>query len=131
MEKEKFEKIMEDLEVRVVICKRRLERLTSKEDLLALPLKDFIDLKNFCQEEQSRMDKVNNDLYHLIGMGDFTPIQLQKFCSLVKKYLVFRSDVKYLASLVISDTNINFPQASEYKTYLGQIKLTSEPRSKK
>ena len=128
MEKEKFEKIMEDLEVRVVICKRRLERLTSKEDLLALSLKDFIDLKNFCQEEQGRMDKVNTDLYHLIGMGDFTPIQLQKFCSLVKKYLVFRSDVKYLASLVISDTNINFPQKSNYKTYLGQIKLENGPR---
>ena len=128
MEKEKFEKIMEDLEVRVVICKRRLERLTSKEDLLALPLKDFIDLKNFCQEEQSRMDKVNTDLYHLIGMGDSTPIQLQKFCSLVKKYLVFRSDVKYLASLVITDTNINFPQKANYKTYLGQIKLENGPR---
>lgn len=131
MEKEKFEKIIRDLEVRVVICERRLELLTSKEDLLALPLKDFIELKNFCQEEQSRMDKVNNDLYHLIGMGGFTPIQLQKFCSLVKRYLLFRSDVKYLASLVISDTNINFPQTSNYKTYLGQIKLESEARSKK
>lgn len=131
MEKEKFEKIIRDLEVRVVICERRLELLTSKEDLLALPLKDFIELKNFCQEEQGRMDKVNTDLYHLIGMGGLTPIQLQKFCGLVRRYLVFRSDVKYLASLVISDTNINFPQISNYKTYLGQIKLESEIRSKK
>lgn len=131
MEKEKFEKIIRDLEVRVVICERRLELLTSKEDLLALPLKDFIDLKNFCQEEQGRMDKVNTDLYHLIGMGGLTPIQLQKFCGLVRRYLVFRSDVKYLASLVISDTNINFPQISNYKTYLGQIKLESEARTKK
>lgn len=128
MEKEKFEKIIRDLEVRVVVCERRLEHLTSKEDLLALPLKDFIDLKNFCQEEQGRMDKVNNDLYHLIGMGGFTPIQLQKFCGLVKKYLVFRSDIKYLASLVIADTNINFPALSSYKTYLGQIKLEINPR---
>lgn len=128
MEKEKFEKIIRDLEVRVVVCERRLEHLTSKEDLLALPLKDFIDLKNFCQEEQSRMDKVNNDLYHLVGMGGFTPIQLQKFCALVKRYLVFRSDIKYLASLVIADTNINFPALSSYKTYLGQIKLEINPR---
>lgn len=128
MEKEKFEKIIRDLEVRVVVCERRLEHLTSKEDLLALPLKDFIDLKNFCQEEQGRMDKVNNDLYHLIGMGGFTPIQLQKFCGLVKRYLVFRSDIKYLASLVIADTNINFPALSSYKTYLGQIKLEINPR---
>lgn len=131
MEKEKFEKIIKDLEVRVAICEKRLEPLTSKEDLLSLPLKDFIELKNFCQEEQGRMDKVNTDLYHLIGMGGLTPIQLQKFCGLVKKYLVFRSDVKYLASLVISDTNINFPQISSYKTYLGQIKIESEARTKK
>lgn len=128
MEKEKFEKIIRDLEVRVVICERRLELLTSKEDLLALPLKDFIELKNFCQEEQGRMDKVNTDLYHLIGMGGFTPIQLQKFCGLVKRYLVFRSDIKYLASLTITDTNINFPAVSSYKTYLGQIKLEINPR---
>ncbi len=86
MEKEKFEKIIRDLEVRVVICERRLELLTSKEDLLALPLKDFIELKNFCQEEQSKMDKVNTDLYHLIGMGNLTPIQTQKLCGLIRKY---------------------------------------------
>ena len=128
MEKEKFEKIIRDLEVRAVICERRLERLTSKEDLLALPLKDFIDLKNFCQEEQGRMDKVNNDLYHLVGMGGLTPIQLQKFCGLVKRYLAFRSDIKYLASLVVSDININFPAVSSYRTYLGQIKLEINPR---
>ena len=77
------------------------------------------------------MDKANNDLYHLIGMGGLTPIQLQKLFGLIKKYLVYRSDIKYLASLSTIDLNINFPQASEYNTYLGQIKLTSEPRSKK
>jgi hypothetical protein len=128
MEKEKFEKIIRDLEVRATICEKRLEQLTSKEDLLALPLKDFIELKNFCQEEQGRMDKVNNDLYHLVGMGGLTPIQLQKFCGLIKRYLAFRSDVKYLASLTITDTNINFPAVSSYKTYLGQIKLETNPR---
>lgn len=128
MEKEKFDKIVKDLENRISMCEKKLDKIDSKETLLNISLKEFIGLRNYCQEEQSKMDKANNDLYHLIGMGDFTPIQLQKFCSLVRKYLVFRSDVKYLASLVISDTNISFPQKSNYKTYLGQIKLENGPR---
>ena len=131
MNKESFDKIVKDLETRISMCEKKLDKIASKETLLNISLKEFIELRNYCQEEQSKMDKVNNDLYHLIGMGGLTPIQLQKFCGLIKKYLVYRSDIKYLASLSTIDLNINFPQASEYKTYLGQIKLTSEPRLKK
>lgn len=131
MNKESFDKIVKDLETRISMCEKKLDKIASKETLLNIPLKEFIELRNYCQEEQSRMDKINNDLYHLIGMGGLTPIQLQKFCGLIKKYLVYRSDIKYLASLSTIDLNINFPQASDYKTYLGQIRLTSEPRSKK
>lgn len=131
MEKEKFDKIVKDLENRISMCEKKFDKIDSKETLLNISLKEFIGLRNYCQEEQSKMDKANNDLYHLIGMGGLTPIQLQKFCGLIKKYLVYRSDIKYLASLSTIDLNINFPQASEYNTYLGQIKLTSEPRSKK
>lgn len=131
MNKESFDKIVKDLETRISMCEKKLDKIDSKETLLNISLKEFIELRNYCQEEQGRMDKVNNDLYHLIGMGGLTPIQLQKFCGLVKKYLVYRSDIKYLACLSTIDLNINFPQASDYKTYLGQIKLTSEPRSKK
>lgn len=131
MNKESFDKIVRDLEIRISMCEKKLDTLKTKNDLFAISLKDFIDLKNFCQEEHSKMDKVNSDLYHLIGMGGLTPIQLQKLCGLVRKYLVYRSDIKYLACLSTIDFNINFPQASDYKTYLGQIRLTSEPRSKK
>ena len=131
MNKENFDKIVKDLETRISMCEKKLDKIASKETLLNISLKEFIELRNYCQEEQGRMDKVNNDLYHLIGMGGLTPIQLQKFCGLVKKYLVYRSDIKYLACLSTIDLNINFPQASDYKTYLGQIRLTSEPRSKK
>lgn len=131
MNKENFDKIVKDLETRISMCEKKLDKIASKETLLNISLKEFIELRNYCQEEQGRMDKVNNDLYHLIGMGGLTPIQLQKFCGLVKKYLVYRSDIKYLACLSTIDLNVNFPQASDYKTYLGQIKLTSEPRSKK
>ena len=131
MNKESFDKIVKDLETRISMCEKKLNKIASKETLLNISLKEFIELRNYCQEEQGRMDKVNNDLYHLIGMGGLTPIQLQKFCGLVKKYLVYRSDIKYLACLSTIDLNVNFPQASDYKTYLGQIKLTSEPRSKK
>lgn len=131
MNKENFDKIVKDLETRISMCEKKLDKIASKETLLNISLKEFIELRNYCQEEQGRMDKVNNDLYHLIGMGGLTPIQLQKFCGLVKRYLVYRSDIKYLACLSTIDLNINFPQASDYKTYLGQIRLTSEPRSKK
>lgn len=131
MNKESFDKIVKDLETRISMCEKKLDNIASKETLLNISLKEFIELRNYCQEEQGRMDKVNNDLYHLIGMGGLTPIQLQKFCGLVKRYLVYRSDIKYLACLSTIDLNINFPQASDYKTYLGQIKLNSEPRSKK
>lgn len=131
MNKESFDKIVKDLETRISMCEKKLDNIASKETLLNISLKEFIELRNYCQEEQGRMDKVNNDLYHLVGMGGLTPIQLQKFCGLVKRYLVYRSDIKYLACLSTIDLNINFPQASDYKTYLGQIRLTSEPRSKK
>lgn len=131
MNKDSFDKIVKDLETRISMCEKKLDTIASKETLLNISLKEFIELRNYCQEEQGRMDKVNNDLYHLIGMGGLTPIQLQKFCGLVKKYLVYRSDIKYLACLSTIDLNVNFPQASDYKTYLGQIRLTSEPRSKK
>jgi hypothetical protein len=131
MNKESFDKIVKDLATRISMCEKKLDNIASKETLLNISLKEFIELRNYCQEEQGRMDKVNNDLYHLIGMGGLTPIQLQKFCGLVKRYLVYRSDIKYLACLSTIDLNINFPQASDYKTYLGQIRLTSEPRSKK
>lgn len=126
MDKNSFEKIIKDLEVRINMCEKRFNKLKTKDDLLSISLKEFIDLKSFCQEEHAKMDKINSDLYHLIGMGNLTPIQLQKFCALIRKYLAYRSDVKYLACISTVDLNINFPNSSDYKTYLGQIRLKSE-----
>jgi hypothetical protein len=130
MVKENFDKIISDLELRISMCEKHLGNITTKSELLQLQLCEFLKLKNFCQEEHSRMDKINSDFYHLIGMGNLTPIQTQKLCGLIRKYLVYRSDIKFIASVIITDYNFTFPTTSEYKTFLGNIKLESEIRAK-
>lgn len=130
MEKVLFNKIINDLDIRINQCSK-FDNLTSKESILNLSIKEFIDLQTFSRAEQGRMDKIVCDLYHLIGMGNLTVRQNSTLCSRLKIYLKYRSDIKYLASVQVLNSALKFPQDSDYTTYLGQVKLHMGPRDEK
>ena len=98
MVKEDFETIKTKLEERIEGCRQRLDKITDKESIGNLSANDLLDLKKFCDEEvdiQTRILMV--DLYHVIGMGNLSAIQLSTFSKLVKDYSSYRPDIKAIS----------------------------------
>jgi len=98
MVKEDFETIKTKLEERIEGCRQRLDKITDRESIGNLSANDLLDLKKFCDEEadiQTRILMV--DLYHIIGMGNLSAIQLSTFSKLVKDYASYRPDIKAIS----------------------------------
>jgi hypothetical protein len=69
---------------------------------------------------------VQNDLYHLIGMGELTPPQMMKLTYLTKDWLQYRSAIKALAMNFDKISQLpKIPVASAYKLKLCDITLSS------
>lgn len=93
-----FTKIQTRLETRISKCSNMLCGIETTEDLRKLTIEKAQELQRFCRDEESVMTKfVQNDLYHLIGMGHFTPPQMAKFTYLVRDWLEYRSTIKAIA----------------------------------
>lgn len=99
MVKENFDKLITALDLRINNCKHNLSAIKTTVDLELLTIAQARDLKAFCIKELDTMTKILMvDLYHIIGMGDLTPIQMMKFIYKIKQYAEFRPDVKAIAS---------------------------------
>lgn len=131
MEKEKFEKIINNLEERIEQCYSYLGYIVNKKDLEEITVNDLKNLITFCRSEQGKMDTIlTTELYHILGMGNLTVQQQNKLISNLKKYMYYRSDIKAIACNATDVTKLpDLPTNSEYKlTILGDFKLKSEKR---
>lgn len=98
MNKATFLQLTTQLETRIQQCEHYLAGLKTASDLEQLTIRQAQEVLDFCKKEQSTMTKiVQVDLYHLIGMGGFTPPQMTKFTYLIKDYLQYRCIIKALA----------------------------------
>ena len=75
---------------------------------------------------------VQNDLYHLIGMGDLTPPQMMKLTYLTKDWLQYRGTIKALSMNFDKISQLpKIPVASAYKLKLCDITLSSNTEALK
>ena len=107
MVKEDFETIKAKLEERLELCHSMLDKITDKTSIENLTAKELLDMKHFCTSEvdiQTRILMV--DLYHIIGMGNLSAIQLSTFAKLIKDYSSYRPDIKAIAKWDASLLNL-------------------------
>ena len=98
MNAELFTKIQSRLEARISKCELNLYGIETTEDLKNLTIERAQHLQRFCRDEEAVMTKfVQNDLYHLIGMGNLTAPQMTKLTYLTKDRLKYRSTIKAIA----------------------------------
>lgn len=132
MKKEIFEIIQTNLQTRIDACKRHLDHIQTTEDLSKISIKEFIDLKTFCKHEQVDMTEiVMVDFYHVIGMGDLTITQRNKFLSMMYEYTSYRSDIKCISMMDSVEKLPKLPSRSSFKLHkLGDVTLTSKLRGR-
>ena len=128
MEKLEFQKIMDALGDRLLICEQQLGDIHTTDDLSRLSLARATDLKSFCAAEEELMTKiVMVDLYHIIGMGHLLPPQMMKFIDAIQEYLQYRPTIKAINRGLDSIFNLpKIPVETQFKLLgLGDITLTS------
>lgn len=109
MEREQFNKLMTAIEVRVAKCRIYLDKIHTTDDLRRLTIAQAAEIKEFCVEEEVIMTNIAMvDLYHVIGMGDLSPIQMSQFVYSVKEYLSYRSVIKAISKNL--DSIIELPK---------------------
>lgn len=132
MQTEVFDKIMTGLNERITACQENLGSIHTTDDIAELSIKDAVALRDFCMNEQAKMTKaVMVELYHIIGMGNLTAVQMTKFIQAIKTYLAFRSIIKAIASNL---TDLNdlpaIPVHTKYKlSVLADVTLHAGPES--
>lgn len=129
MEKIEFQKIMDALGDRLLICEQQLGDIHTTDDLSRLSLVRAADLKSFCAAEEELMTKiVMVDLYHIIGMGHLLPPQMMKFTYAIQEYLQYRPTIKAINRGLDSIFNLpKIPVETQFKLLgLGDLTLTSE-----
>lgn len=128
MNKETFTRIQAFMEGRIAACHFYLDNIQTTDDLKKLTIENAQTLQRFCRQEETVMTKfVQNDLYHLIGMGDLTPPQMMKLTYLTKDWLQYRSTIKTLAMNFDKISQLpKIPVASAYVCKAFDITLTSD-----
>jgi hypothetical protein len=131
MNKSEFQSLMAALTTRINLCWQQLGDLHTTEDISRISLARAADLKNFCVAEEEVMTKIAMvDLYHIIGMGKLTPIQMMKFTYAMQDYLQYRSTIKAVVKHLTSITDLpKLPVEARYKLQgLGDLVLYSGSR---
>ena len=128
MNKETFTKIQAFLEGRTAACRLYVGGLKTTADLKVLTIEQAQVVQRFCRQEETIMTKfVQNDLYHLIGMGELTPPQMMKLTYLTKDWLQYRSTVKALAMNFDKISQLpNIPVAAVYVCKTVDLTLASD-----
>ena len=99
MEKKQFESIKTKLETVIKDCQDNFDKLIIEDSLIKITVGELIQLKNFSINELSRQTRIlQNDLYHLIGMGNLSASQSAVLVKLIQKYSSYRPDIHALSS---------------------------------
>lgn len=128
MTKENFETMMESLEARKALCMTYLGGIHTTDDLSAITLAKAANLKNFCIAEEAIMTNIAMvDLYHVIGMGKLSSVQMMKFTYSMQEYLSYRPVIKAIVKHFDSIMSLpKIPVKTQYKLKgLGGFTLTA------
>lgn len=126
MEKEEYSKLIEALNIRVDECHKYLDEIKTTDDLKNVSIARALEIRDFCIKEVDLQTKVLMcDLYHIIGMGNLSAVQMNLFIKLIKDYAHFRPDLKALATKLDSISDLpTLPAKTKYKLQvLGDITL--------
>ena len=99
MDAKQFEKIENKIKERISFCEFYLGPITREFSIKNMTLTDVAQMRNFCKEEKAIQTNILMvDLYHIIGMGNLTVVQLSKLVQLIKTYASYRPDIKVIAN---------------------------------
>ena len=127
MNKEAYSIIISELDRRLDICKL-FDIVKAGEDISNLTVAEIRRLRDIAKKELSEMTNMAMvDLYHIIGMGDLTVVQLSEFIKKVKKYLSYRAALKAFAQYEGSIDDLpQVPECTRYRIkVLGDLYLVS------
>lgn len=128
MLKEDYSKIMNCLDERISQCSNRLDKIVDSSSIESLSIAEAKELKKFCVDEVATMTRICMvDLYHIIGMGNLTGVQMTKFISKFKKYVSYRPDIKKISKHLASFDDIpKLPSKTRFRLLeLGGVVLES------
>lgn len=98
MVKSKFNEIMKSLENRINYCSENFGNISCSEDIDNLPICTARKIRDASEKELENMNSVAMvELYHIIGMGNLTAVQMSVFLKKIKEYLSFRPIIKSLS----------------------------------
>lgn len=98
MNKEDFEKIESGLTERIELCEKYLGMISEDNPIENISLKQALEARKFCISEVAIQTQILMvDLYHIIGMGNLSAMQLGKVTKLIKAYSTYRPDIKAIS----------------------------------
>lgn len=121
------------LDERISTCSTNFDKIKTTEDISNLSISEAIRLRAVARDEIDRMTTIAMvDLYHVIGMGNLTAIQLSEFIKKIRIYINYRPVIKSFANNLSSLDNL--PQIERNTMYrlqeLGGIYLVNSDGGK-
>lgn len=99
MDKSNYDIIIGALDERISTCSDNFDRIKTTEDISNLSISEAIRLRALARDEIDRMTTIAMvDLYHVIGMGNLTAVQLSEFIKKIKIYINYRPIIKSFAN---------------------------------
>lgn len=127
MNKKLFEQIYVNLQKRIDLCREQFDTLSSGISLEDLSIKQVKNLITFSKEEYEIQTHILMiDLYHILGMGNLTAIQVTTLVKLIKEYSSYRSLLNDLGKKEPDLNNlpvINLKPTKYNSTFLGGFVL--------
>lgn len=124
MKESEFATIINEINNHITVFEQEYKGLQAGDYTKSLTIDKYNHLINISKINQAMMDRHISDFYHLIGMGNLNCCQISRLSKIFKKYLSYRSHIKFFANKApVVDTQ-SLKVNSEYKLTCG-IKLQS------
>ena len=111
MDKSNYDIIIGALDERIRTCSDNFDKIKTIEDISNLSISEAIKLRALARDEIDRMTTIAMvDLYHVIGMGNLTAVQLSEFIKKIKIYINYRPVIKSFANNLSSLDDLPKPE---------------------
>ena len=111
MDKLNYDIIIGALDERISTCSDNFDKIKTTEDISNLSISEAIRLRALARDEIDRMTTIAMvDLYHVIGMGNLTAVQLSEFIKKIKIYIKYRPIIKSFANNLSSLDDLPKPE---------------------
>lgn len=116
MNKETYNIIISELDKRIDTCKI-FDNAKAGKDISNSTVAEIRHLRDVAKKELPEMTNMAMiDLYHIIGMGDLTVVQLSEFIKKIREYLSYRAALKAFAQYEGSIDDLpQVPECTKYR----------------